>query len=74
MTKELFELMAENTHVISPYFFKIELIIQKYCLYNHLCYGMILRSNTFCKYTKINFIQKVFPFHVCAQWYYVLCI
>jgi len=63
--------MDESTKVISPYLIKIELITETYCLYNHLCYGLIFCPNTFSKHTKMNFIQKVFPFHVCAQRYYV---
>jgi len=63
--------MAESTKVISPYLVKIELIIVTYCLYNHLCYGLILCPKTFSKHTKMNFIQKVLPFHVCAQSRYV---
>jgi len=54
--------MAESTKVISPYLVKIELIIQTYCLYNHLCYGLILCSNTFSKHPKWTLFKKCFHF------------
>jgi len=60
--------MAESTKVVSPYLVKTWLIIQTYCLYNHLCYSLILCPNTFSKHTKMNFIQKVWSIsYLCTK-------
>jgi len=59
--------MADSTKVVCPYLVKIELIIQTYCLYNHLCQDLLLRFIRFLNKRR----KEVFPIHVSAQWYCV---